>query len=119
MKRIFAALCIAVLAGTSAHAADTAASKPMTKQQQRMVDCNAKAKADGLKGAGRKAFMSKCLSNAGHAAAMGMKPPARAGMMHDKGAAQRQKMKDCNAQANAKGLMGADRKKFMRACLKG
>ena len=37
--------------------------KPLTKQQQRMKDCNAEAKAKELKGDPRKAFMKTCLSN--------------------------------------------------------
>jgi len=37
--------------------------KPMTKQQQRMKDCNAEAKSKEMKGDPRKAFMKSCLSN--------------------------------------------------------
>ncbi len=37
--------------------------KPMTKQQQRMKDCNAEAKSKEMKGDPRKAFMKTCLSN--------------------------------------------------------
>ena len=37
--------------------------KPMAKQQQRMKDCNAEAKAKDMKGDPRKAFMKSCLSN--------------------------------------------------------
>ena len=37
--------------------------KPLTKQQQRMKDCNAEAKAKELKGDPRKVFMKSCLSN--------------------------------------------------------
>lgn len=33
--------------------------------------------------------------------------------------AQQQRMKDCNKDAKAKGLKGADRKSFMSTCLKG
>ena len=39
------------------------ADKPLTKQQQRMKDCNAEAKAKELKGDPRKVFMKSCLSN--------------------------------------------------------
>lgn len=38
--------------------------KPLTAQQQKMGTCNADAKAKGLKGADRKAFMKTCLSAA-------------------------------------------------------
>ena len=37
--------------------------KPLTAQQQRMKDCNAKAKSKELKGDPRSAFMKSCLSN--------------------------------------------------------
>ena len=37
--------------------------KPLTKQQQRMKNCNAEAKAKELKGDPRKVFMKSCLSN--------------------------------------------------------
>lgn len=37
--------------------------KALTAQQQKMVTCNADAKAKGLKGEARKAFMKDCLSN--------------------------------------------------------
>lgn len=33
--------------------------------------------------------------------------------------AQRQKMKSCSADAKTKGLKGADRKSYMKTCLKG
>ena len=39
------------------------ADKPLPKQQQRMKDCNAEAKAKELKGDPRKVFMKSCLSN--------------------------------------------------------
>jgi len=42
-------------------AADAAASKALTPQQQKMKDCNADAKTQGKTGADRKAFMSQCL----------------------------------------------------------
>lgn len=74
MKQLLAAFAVTLLAATAVHAADKPAAKPLTAQQQRMKDCNAKAKADALKGDARKAFMKKCLSKAGHAAAMASKP---------------------------------------------
>ncbi len=74
-------------------------------QQERMTSCNADAKAKGLKGAERKAFMKSCLSGKEEA-----KPKLNS---------QQEKMKSCNADATAKKLKGDDRKKFMSECLKG
>jgi hypothetical protein len=93
MTRLAAALalCLAV----PALAAENA-------QQNRMKECN--AKAEGMKGDERKAFMSKCLKGEEAAAA---KPVN----------AQQQKMKDCNEKAEGK--KGDERKKFMSECLKG
>lgn len=49
---------------TPAPAAAPAASaaKPLTKQQQKMKDCNAEAKTKAMKGPERQDFMKKCLS---------------------------------------------------------
>lgn len=101
-----------------------------TAQQSRMKDCNAQAK--GKMGGERKAFMKSCLSGdkaAAPAAAAAPAPaaapaaeakaPAAAPGMSKSGkplTAQQQKMKDCNAQA--KGMKGDERKKFMSGCLK-
>ena len=79
-----------------------------------MKDCNAEAKTKALKGADRKSFMKTCLSG-GAAAAPAADAPAAATSAK---ATQQQKMKDCNAQATAKTLKGADRKTFMSTCLK-
>ncbi|CAK0752673.1 exported hypothetical protein [Gammaproteobacteria bacterium] len=38
------------------------AKKTLTKQQQKMKDCNNEAKVKAIKGQDRKAFMKKCLS---------------------------------------------------------
>lgn len=110
-----------------------AASGPVlaeTAQQSRMKDCSAQAK--GKMGAERKAFMKSCLSGsqaAAHAAAAPApeakapaseaKAPAVAPGMSKSGkplTAQQQKMKDCNVEA--KGMKGAERRKFMSGCLK-
>ncbi len=88
-----------------ASAADTAKpAKPLTAQQQRMVDCN--KQATGKTGDERKTFMSGCLK--GDTAAAPMKAPT-----------QQEKMKSCNADAKTKNLKGDDRKTFMSTCLKG
>lgn len=70
-------------------------------QNEKMTDCNARAKTDGMKGAARRAFMKSCLS--GDEAKM----------------SQQEKMTKCNADAKTKALKGADRKAFMKSCLSG
>jgi hypothetical protein len=74
-------------------------------QQSKMTSCNADAKAKGLSGDDRKAFMKSCLS---------AKPSADSKPL----TAQQSKMKSCNAEATAKGLKGSERKTFMSGCLK-
>jgi len=83
----------------------TATVKPLTPQQERMKDCNARAGEQHLKGAERRTYMHGCLSG---------KPEAAATMTP-----QQQRMKDCNVQANEQHLKGAARKTFMSSCLKG
>lgn len=84
-------------------------------QQEKMKGCNKEAKAAGMKGDERKAFMKKCLSkdyvlkSGGSATAA---PSAAAVQQQDK-------MKACSSQAAAKGLAGDGRKNFISACLKG
>ncbi len=75
-------------------------------QQAKMTSCNAEAKAKGLSGDDRKAFMKTCLSAT---PSTDSKPLT----------AQQTKMKSCNAEANAKSLKGDERKTFMSGCLKG
>lgn len=53
-----AAVCCAA---SAASAADTKSSGALHEQQGRMKACNADAKAKGVKGDERKAFMSECL----------------------------------------------------------
>lgn len=99
---------LAVLAGPAvfAQAAGTGtAAKPANSQQEKMKSCNADATAKGLHGAGRKSYMSTCLSEQ-------PAPPAKTN-------SQQEKMKSCNAEASSKGLKGADRKSYMSTCLKG
>lgn len=100
-------------------------------QQEKMKGCNAEAKADNLKGAERKAFMSKCLKKdyvlkSAAPAAAAAPAPAKADAKPAASAAaptakmkQQDKMKSCNAEAKAKALKGDERKKFMSSCLKG
>jgi hypothetical protein len=47
---------------SATHGPASAKTKPLTKQQQRMKDCNSEAKTKALKGNARKGFMKKCLS---------------------------------------------------------
>jgi len=86
---------LAVLAGPAvfAQAASTSpgtAAKPANSQQEKMKTCNAEATAKGMHGAGRKSYMSTCLSD---------QPAAPA-----KTNSQQEKMKSCNAEATSKGL---------------
>jgi hypothetical protein len=99
MKKIFAAIAILSLCST-AFAAAEAAAPAKSKQQSKMVTCN--ADAAGKKGDERKAFMKTCLSNA--PAAEPAKPMT-----------QQEKMKACNADATGK--KGDERKAFMKTCL--
>lgn len=94
MKKLLATVAVLSLC-SAAFAAPEAAP---TKQQSKMVTCN--ADATGKKGDERKAFMKTCLSAA--PAAKDMTP-------------QQNKMKTCNADAGAK--KGDERKAFMKTCL--
>jgi len=90
-------------------------------QQNKMKGCSAEAKADNLKGAERKAFMSKCLKKDYVLKSAGAKADAKAAAAAPSSAKMKQqdKMKSCNAEAKAKALKGDERKKFMSSCLKG
>jgi hypothetical protein len=119
MKGMLFAAVFAACTLVPAYAAGTAAAKPLSAQQQKMKDCNAEAKTKALKGADRKAFMKTCLSKDGAAATPAAAPAAADAATAPAKVSQKQKMKDCNAQATAKSLKGADRKSFMSTCLKG
>ncbi len=99
MKNLIVAVSAAVLLASMAVQADNS-------QQQKMTDCNARAKTQSLSGDARKSFMKTCLSN---------QPAAADAKLNS----QQMKMKQCNADARTKGLKGADRKAFMSTCLKG
>jgi|GEM_PF-120592 len=93
----------------AAPAAEKAKKEPTEKQkaqQERMKDCNAKAKAGDKKGDERKSFMGSCLKGEEAGAS-------------DKQKAQQSKMKSCNKDAGDKKMKGDERKKFMSECLKG
>ena len=103
MKLVIAAVAFAFFA-QPALAQDKKEPSPAQKaQQQRMKDCNAKAK--GMKGDERQDYMKGCLSGKGGAEGAG------------KMSSQQEKMKDCNVKA--KGMKGDERKKYMSSCLKG
>jgi hypothetical protein len=109
---------LALLAGQTAFAQE---SKP-NSQQEKMTTCNADAKAKGLKGTERQAFMKSCLSGKAEATTTGAGASATTGATGSaaaKGSGQQEKMKSCNADAKTKGLKGADRKAFMKDCLSG
>jgi len=100
------------LGASSAFAADPAPAKSLTPQQQKMKDCNAQAKAKGLKGKDYSDFRNNCLKADNSAAAPTATAPA-------KPMTQQEKMKVCNADAKAKGLKGKDYSDFRNNCLKG
>jgi psiF repeat len=110
----------AALAFLAGQAAFAQASQP-SSQQEKMTTCNADAKAKGLQGTERKAFMKSCLSEKGAAATPGASTSAAgaSGSAAPIANSQQQKMKSCNADAKSKGLKGADRKAFMKSCLSG
>ena len=56
-----AALTLALALAVGPLHAETTSAKPITAQQQKMKDCNAKAGEQKLTGAARKTFMSSCL----------------------------------------------------------
>jgi psiF repeat len=90
MKNLMTVLALSVAALSSPV---FAADPPMTKQQNKMGQCN--ADAGDKKGDERKAFMKECLSA--------------------KKMTQQDKMKSCNA--DAAGKKGDERKAFMKECL--
>lgn len=127
MRKLLLAVCLSMLALSSAYANDISkkTGKPLTDQQQKMRDCSAEAKAKGLHKADRKAYMKECLGRgkgeatpAKAAKAAKADAPAPAAMAEEKGH-KKGKMKACNAEAKTKDLSGDERKAFMSDCLKG
>lgn len=98
-----------------------AVSTPALAAGEKMKGCS--KEATGMKSEERKAFMKKCLSKdyvLKSEAAAPAKPAAPATpATPSASSAQQDKMRACNADAKAKGLMGDARKKFMSTCLKG
>ncbi len=101
MKKIIATLLLALPFSLSALAADPPAKKEMTPQQQKMVDCNAKAK--GLKGDEFKNKRDACLSGKEEAAP----------------AAPAKKMTLGECSTKNKGLKGDEFKKAQSECMSG
>jgi hypothetical protein len=98
MKQLITAIALSV-AAAGVFAADAAASKPLTAQQQKMADCSAANK--GKKGDEYKAAQKACLS--------GQAAPASAPMT------PKEKMAYCSKQN--KGKKGDDFKNAQKACL--
>ena len=120
MKKTIFVLCAALaMASGAASAEGRKFSEKQLAQQQVMKDCNAKAKADGLKGADRKAFMKSCLSGDSPAPAVAAAPATPAAPASEAKTGQKEKMKACNADAKSQGLKGDARKTFMSSCLAG
>ena len=103
MKQLITAIALSV-AVAGVFAADAAASKPLTAQQQKMADCSAANK--GKKGDEYKSAQKACLSGA-PAAAVAAAPAASM--------TQQQKMAACSKQN--KGKKGDDYKSAQKACL--
>ncbi|HUV99509.1 MAG TPA: PsiF family protein [Gallionella sp.] len=115
MNRMIALACLGFAFAVSAPAF-------AGSQQDKMRGCNAEARSDNLKGAERKAFMKKCLKKDYVLKTSAVKSEAKATAKAAAPSAkvkQQAKMKSCNAEAKAKALKGAERKKFMSSCLKG
>lgn len=89
-------------------------STPAFAAGEKMKGCS--KEATGMKGDERKAFMKKCLSKD---YVLKSDAPAGAPAAAAAPSTQQDKMKKCNVDAKAKGLMGDERKKFMSTCLKG
>lgn len=107
MKKLLATLglCVGVLAVP-------ALAQAQTPQQSRMAQCN--KEAVGKTGDARKAFMKECLAGKTEAG----KGTAAMSASGKKLTPQQEKMSFCSKDAKAKGLKGADRKKFMSECLR-
>ncbi len=142
MKKFVAAALVlsAQLAWAPAALAEEQAKQSAAPQQQRMRDCN--REAEGLKGQERKDFMKQCLSSkqAENKAAREEAREARKAEREERkkerqGAreerqearkkepspaqlAQRERMRNCSAEAKTKELKGDARKAFMSECLK-
>ena len=101
MKQLITALAL-TLAAAGVFAADAAASKPLTAQQQKMADCSAANK--GKKGDDYKNSQKACLSGTAAPAAAASTPMT-----------QQQKMAACSPQN--KGKKGDDYKNAQKACL--
>ena len=130
-------LALALVCGSGAVFAQdmSKTGKPLTAQQEKMKACNADATTQSLKGPERKTFMSTCLKGPSAAAtpasaaaakpavaaapAVAAVPAAAASKPVSAKAAQREKMKTCNANATSEALKGAARKAFMKTCLSG
>lgn len=110
MKKFIALACLGLSIVVSTPAFSGA-------QQDKMKGCNAQAKADALKGADRKAFMSKCLKK-DYVLKSAAVPAGAAPAPAPASGTQQNKMATCNADAKAQALMGDERKAFMRTCLK-
>lgn len=105
MKKLIVLACLGFAFAFSAPAFASA-------QTEKMKGCNKEAKAGGMKGDERKAFMSKCLKKDYVLKEEGTPVTATAPSQLDR-------MKTCNADAKTKALKGDERRKFMSTCLKG
>lgn len=118
MTSILALALAFAFGASSGHAEElNKAGKPLTAQQARMKSCNAKAKADALKGEERKAFMSTCLK-APSADADAATDAKAAPVVAKVPSARQVQRKACGAQAKSQGLKGDERKAWVKDCMK-
>jgi hypothetical protein len=117
-SKVLATILAVSILGTSTSV--LAASDMQKAQQARFGECSHQAKVKGLKGADFKSFMHTCASSSGD----GTKAPVattssggRATSTSGKSISQRDRMKDCNADAKTRGLEGTTRREFMKSCL--
>jgi hypothetical protein len=113
-------LAVAVFAPISAQAGE---------QQDRMKGCAKQYHEQNIPKDQYRAFMSKCLKKdsgmtsaapaTAKPAATAAAPAATAPAATTAKATQKDKMKDCNANAKTQNLKGAARKDFMKSCLSG
>ncbi len=119
MKKLLQMVCFGVVFVVSSPMA-------LANQQTKMKGCNAEARAGGMKGAERKAFMKKCLkkdyvlkTQVGETAVAPPSKPASSAKTGGAPSPQQDRMKSCSADAKSKGLKGEERKTFMSSCLHG
>ena len=107
-----ALVLLAALAAPGAAPGQTAAMQ--TLQQELMQSCNADAGARELAGEARRVFMRRCMSGLATPSAGATMTP---GSPTAEQAAEHERMRDCNAEAGMRYLLGEQRQRFMDECM--